>query len=334
MKEPLGKGTWEIDLTHFPRPATPLAAHIYRTAFAEGFRRGTERAGALVDHVAYEVVDGWMYQQPVLVGAPRGAATPPRPIFFVVSRLHPAIRRRARAAQRMFAGELWRDDVARWNSEVKPARIRAHLELLASDVRALDDAALVEHVARCIATFEDSARSHGEFSTPAMLPTGDLIAHVIEWTGEAPNRVLALLASSSPISAGDEPTRAALLDAMRGAPDATRLLELPDPRQALDALASRTDEVGVAARAYFNTVGYRALTGFDVSEPVGMEIPFVLIEGLRAVLGGRAANEVAGAGQLVEIRDRVPAAHRDRFDHLLACARLASAIRDERALFN
>src|SRR5262245_53003189 len=114
MTEPPGKGTWEIDLTHFPRPATPLAMHVYRTAFPEGFRRGTARAGGLLDHLAYHAVDGWMYNQPVLVGAPRGAATPPRPIFFLVSRLHPAIRRRAGAAQRMFAGQLWRHDVARW----------------------------------------------------------------------------------------------------------------------------------------------------------------------------------------------------------------------------
>jgi len=332
--KPPGPGTWELDLTHFPRPATPIAARIYATSFAEGFREGSARYGVLLDYLAYASVDGWMYNQPVVVGAPRGAGTPPKLVFQVLSRVHPAIRARARIAAKTFETRPWRHDVSRWHDEVKPARIRAHGALLAFDVRAGTDAALAAHVAACVETFAESARIHGALTVPSMFPAGDFIAHAMEWTGLTPAQILAALAESSPVSAGREPAREALLGALRAHPDASRELELAsDPRETLESLARRSDDAGVAARAYFDTVGYRALSGYDVSEPYGLEVPFVMVEGLRALMAGRTGGAPSSA-HVTAVRDRVPDAHRDAFDALLEEARAASSIRDERVLFN
>lgn len=329
-----GPGSWEIDLTHFPRPATPIAERIYSTSFRDGFRVGSARYGVLLDHLAYASVDGWMYNQPVVVGAPRGARTPPKLVFQMVARLHPALRARARTAAAVFESKPWRQDVDRWQNEIKPERIRAHSALLACPVRALDDAALVTHALACIAQFAESARIHGAYTVPAMFPAGDLIAHAVEWSGLTPQKILATLASSSPISAGSEPTRDRLLGCLRGDAGALRRVESDgEPRAIVDDLARRTDETGTAARAYFDSVGYRALTGYDVSEPVGMEVPFVIVEGLRAILAGRAATGDASES-IAQVRDRVPAPHRPAFDTMLEEARVAAAIRDERALFN
>jgi len=167
-----------------------------------------------------------------------------------------------------------------------------------------------------------------------MFPAGDLIAHAVEWTGLAPQKILDALAQSSPVSAGREPAREALLGALRVNPDASRELELArDPREVLESLARRTDDAGVAARAYFDTVGYRSLSGYDVTEPYGLEVPFVLVEGLRALLAGRTGAAPSSASATA-VRDRVPDAHRNAFDALIEEARAASSIRDERVLFN
>ena len=329
-----GPGSWEIDLTHFPRPASPIAERIYSTSFPEGFREGSARYGILLDHLAYVSVDGWMYNQPVVVGAPRGARTPPKLLFQLAARLHPQLRARARTAAKVFETMPWRQDVARWQSKIKPARIRAHLALLATPVRDLDDAALVGHARACIALFAESARIHGAYTVPAMFPAGDLIAHAVEWTGLSPQKILGTLASSSPISAGNEPTREWLLARLRSDAGARRTVEGDaEPGAIVEELARRTDETGAAARGYFDAVGHRALTGYDVSEPVGMEVPFVMVEGLRKILGGRGATGDA-RGSIAEVRDQVPDRHRVTFDSLLDEARAASAIRDERALFN
>lgn len=91
-----------------------------------------------------------MYQQPVAFGAPEGAAgPPPKFVLQLLTRLVPKMRRRLATSQKAFEGKLWREDLKRWDDEVKPAAIRAHLALQGVDVATLDDAALAKHVSAC-----------------------------------------------------------------------------------------------------------------------------------------------------------------------------------------
>src|SRR6185295_2173286 len=87
------------------------------------------------------------YIAPRIVGAPRGAkGPPPRLIFKLLTRLHPEIRRRLKTCRTVFDDAPWREDVRRWDHDMKPKALATHLSLQAIDPRSLDDAALARHL--------------------------------------------------------------------------------------------------------------------------------------------------------------------------------------------
>src|SRR5262245_20754071 len=95
---PPGKGAWEFDATHFPAAVPRLQTELYETVFAEGFREGSALYGILLDFLQYRAVDGFLYVQGRPFGAPAGAPTPPRFVFWLLTRLHPGLRARLRDA--------------------------------------------------------------------------------------------------------------------------------------------------------------------------------------------------------------------------------------------
>ncbi len=127
-----GKGPWELETTHGSRPMTRITQRAFLEGFAKGFAEGTAKYGVLLDHMEPAFVQSFLYTQPVAVGAPAGAmGPPPKPILQVVSRIHPEMRRRHRAAAAAIEGKLWRKDLEEWDQVDKPAAIKAHLAIQA-----------------------------------------------------------------------------------------------------------------------------------------------------------------------------------------------------------
>lgn len=334
--EPPGPGTWELDRTHFPRPAAPTTQAIFKLYFSAGMARATARYGLVLDRLAYAPVNGWFYNQVRVVGAPPGAPVPPKLVLQILTRLHPEYRRRAKAARRTFTEHLWREDIERWHREEKPARQQAHLRLLRVPLAQLDDAALVSHIDACLAVYGASTDLHGYLSVPALLAVGDFLVQAQEWTGWTPSQLIAALSRTSPVSAGDEPERRAVLAALRQDAQARQLLDAEEePRTVLDRLCASQSEAGASVRAYLDAIGYRTLNAYDLYEPFALEYPFFLVAGLRALLSApdRSANHELEAVR-TRLRDAVPTAQRSAYDAILAEAEFCSSLRDERVLYN
>ena len=93
--EPPGKGPWELEATHFSRPLARFGQDALCTSFAKGFAEGTARYGVLLSHLRPGLANGFMYSQPVAFAAPEGAmGPPPKPILWLLTRLHPKMRAR------------------------------------------------------------------------------------------------------------------------------------------------------------------------------------------------------------------------------------------------
>ncbi len=138
--EPPGKGPWELESTHGSRPMTRITQAAFLEGFPRGFKEGTARYGVLLDHLEPAFVQSFLYNQPVPVGAPPGAmGPPPKPVLQVLSRLHPEMRRRHKAAAAAIAGKLWRQDLEEWDQVDKPAAIKAHQAIQSVDVASLSD---------------------------------------------------------------------------------------------------------------------------------------------------------------------------------------------------
>ncbi len=314
-----GKGSWELESTHFQRPITRFAAAAFTAGFPRGFAEGTARYGLLLDHVRPAIVNGFIYTQPVMFGVdgPTGPAT------------EAEMQARIATSVRAFEEKLWRKDLEQWDSVDQPAAIAKHRALQDVDPTALSDEELAEHLGRCRDHVEAMWYLHHKYTATAIVPIGDFLAGAQEWTGATAGELLGMLRGTSPISNG---FAAAELDALAQAIDtsesAQQVLRAAAPPDAtLDALAADPD-AGTDTRAYLDAVRFRSI-GYDVGDLTAGEMPELLVEAIRAAVAGAAAAPQDDA-KLVEIKSRVPAEHTVEFEERLGEARLINRLRDER----
>ena len=335
-----GPGSWELDGAHFPRPLFGPLESIFPPAFREGMRDCCTRYGMLLDTLEVRFVHGFPYLQPQIAGVPSGGKPPPRVVMRValalLTRLHPKLRRRMAVAKTVFERKPWREELALWDAQIRPATIASHARLAAIDPATLEDAQLADHLRAVEEHAIRMLRQDHSYNLAVMVPLGDYLAHAHDWTGLAQHELIAPLSGYSPISAGEAEERAALVAALRADAGAQALLGSSAPAVELwRQLADRPGEVGRAARAFQLVFGNGLTHGIDLALPTVNELPGPVLAGLRASLRGttaadprRAANEAAA-----RVRQQVPEAARATFDELLAEARLTYRLRDERHLY-
>jgi len=315
--DPPGPGTWTLDSAHVPRTWSRYQIEVAPLPVADGIRESFRRYGALIDTVQYRPVNGLAY-------------------FTVVPAPESELAARMQRADEVFERKLWREDMARWEQVVKPASISAHLALQAVDPASLGTDELLAHLDQCREHQKRMFRQHHALDCAALLPVGDFMVHVAEWTGRPLGEFLALTRGYAPESAGSLTALDRLVTAIRRSPDGQAAVA-PEisAEDAVERLRSAAGELGAAAAAYLELVGYRLLDSMDAADPYALEVPQVLIEGIRLALrNGTPVSNDASAQEVARLRDLVPAAHRDEFDALLAEARLTSSVRDERGLYS
>ncbi|MGE3148808.1 MAG: PEP-utilizing enzyme [Pseudorhodoplanes sp.] len=336
--EPPRPGAWEIDLTHFPRPATRYGSEFFIKSFMPGFAESTKLYGLLLQGLDYIDVHGFMYSTRRAVGAPESSSKPPsKAIFSLLTKFHPEIRRRLRRSKDVVANRAWIDDLRYWDEEVKPAAIREHLAIQRVSLDALDNAALAQHIAKATVNANNAVYRHGRFSLTAYLPVGDYLAHAIEWTGEPLHVLLEPVKGFSDISNGIAATELAALTAeLRAAPAVWQTLQQCPPAEAIARLRTEPGRLGDAARAWVEAVGYHIVTGYDLCDYTALEMPEMLIGSIKATLKSSPQSSASPDGEatLARLRDKVPDVRRVLFVRLLADARETYRLREERDHFN
>src|SRR3954471_23773670 len=246
-----GPGGWELEQTHFGKPATRYASTLVSDPVAKGFGEGTRRYGLLLDTLRFRFVNDFCYVKFIGVGAPDSASgPPPRAILVLMMLLHPEIRRRIAAAPHVFAKKLWREDLRRWDEEVKPDSIARNRGIQDTPVTTLGDAEFLAYLDVVRVNADEMIYRHHMFTIPCSFPVGHFVSQVQRWTGLPSGEVLGTLKGAAPISRGVganaiECLRAALAesgitaDGVRGRP----------AQQVLDDLRSKSG-VGEALQAY------------------------------------------------------------------------------------
>ena len=311
-----GPGFWELDPVHFPRPAT----RYWMKTQPETFKRGTAEMsrfyGLLLGSLDMAYVNGFAYK--ALLPAP-----------------HEEMPQRFARAEEVFRGKLWRDQVNEWNGTVKPASIRAHREVQSVDPDSLSGDALIAYLTRCHDHHSAMLSQHMRFTGAAIIPTGDFLAHVGDWTGLPASDLLGLMRGTSPTSAGASGELERLIAAIREDSAAQKQLAAEgDPGQVLNSLRAMPGATGAAASAYLDLVGYRLLDGFDISNPCALELPDSLLRAIRAAVAGNASGPSDVQDRIADVRAKVPAQHQAQFDELLGEARFTYPVRDERGVFS
>jgi pyruvate,water dikinase len=329
-----GPGAWELEQTHFAKPATRYVSSLLSDPLAKGFAEGTRRYGLLLDTLRMRFVNDFCYAKFVAVGAPENAAgPPPRPIFMIVTRLHPEIRRRVAAGPDVFEKKLWREDLRRWDGEIKPDSIRRNSELQNVPLAALDDAAFVAYLEKVRDNAVEMVYRHHIFTIACCFPVGHFLSEVQRWTDLPSGEVLGVLKGAAPISRGAwaeplERLRAAVAaegitaESVRGRP----------ARQVLDHLEAHPGIAG-PLETYLDEVAYRLVSGYDISDTYALEMPEMLVN---AIFGAadNTDRQAEFASRRDALRAKVPATRRAQFDELLEEARSIHRLRDERGIYN
>src|SRR5262249_12752872 len=221
-------------------------------------------------------------------------------------------------AEEVMAAKLWREQLGEWDETSKPNAIAKHKELQSVDPDALSDDQLADHLARCRDHHSAMITQHMRHTAAAVVPTGDFLAHVGEWTGLPPADLLDLMRGASPVSSGASAELERLIAAIKKDPRARGLLASKDePARLLGALCALDGEAGPAMSAYLELVGERLLDGFDISEPRAIELPDALLKAIRAAVEGRSSKASEVEQRIAEVRAKVPEEHRAEFDELL-----------------
>jgi len=314
--EPPGPGSWEQDPVHFPRPLTRYFQETHPPAFEKGTGDFARYYGMLIGGLRMRYVKGFGYKQVL-----------PTPDAEIPQRLQ--------RAERVFARKIWREQLRDWDENCKPSTIAMHRELQAVDPDTLSDAELAAYLTRCRDHHSAMLAQHMRFTASAVLPTGDFLAHVGEWTGTPASELLGLMRGSAEVSAGGSAEMERLKKAFADGSSSRKMLESDgDPAQVLARLRSLGGEAGAAVSAYLDLVGNRLIDGFDIAEPTAIELPDALLRAMRVAISGdsRAASEVDT--RISEVRALVPEVHQDEFDEMLGEARLTYRLRDERGVYS
>ena len=313
--EPPGPGSWELDAVHFPRPVTRYWTETHPEPFRRGFSEFPRFYGMLFEGMQFEYVNGFAYSNM-------------RPLA------EEEIPGRIARAEEVFERKLWREQLRDWDETCKPNSIRAHRELQSVDPDELDDAELVAYLVRCRDHHAEMMFQHMRFTGAAMLPVGDLLANVGDWTDSSPADLLSMMRGSAPVSAGASGELERLIAAVKQDSDARDLLHSDaEPGEVLDRIRALNTPAGEAVSAYLDLVGYRLLDGFDISGRYALELPDALIRAIRAHVD-RGPEESDVEDRVAEVRGKVPTEHQEQFDELLEEARLTYRIRDERGVFS
>lgn len=331
-------GLWEKDGSHFPRPLTPLLQELFPEGFVKGIRGGTACYGLLLDHLEPAFINGFFYMKMMIVGAPPDAkGPPPEAVFRQVCAEHPETRARLRTAATVLQAKPWRDHIRNWDTVLKPRSTEAHLSLQSRDPKSMSDAELVTHLERCIENYRAMIYQHHVYTVSCLMPVGDFIGCVQEWTNLPASEITQALRGSTPISVGVTDEYLAALDAIAADEKARSILNASESAsEVLRQLRALPGKTGNAISAYLDLVSHRVVGGFDISCLTAIETPEVLLKSLQSAPSQEhAAAAERGVRELTaKIRAAVPEQHRALFDELLQEARAVNRLRDERSYWS
>lgn len=317
--EPPGGGWWEHETVH-TRGAVPVAfQELFPAAMRAGMQAVTAAYGLPISHIEIAFVGHHCYGRPVPVGAPppkvgRVSSAPPPTVLRALARLHPELRRRRRAAAAALWEHRWEADRARWEAEIRPARLATDRTLQAVDVAELTGAGLADHLEACIENAAAGTREHFELLGAYNVPVGRFVGRCRSW-GIDDRDALDLLGGCSPGSS--------VLPALQAVAAACAAVGAEPTSFA--AIRSASPDAAAALDALLAEHGCRVVDDYTPRGATLAEVPGLVLGSLRRA----PAVLVRPTPDASVVRDQVPVADRSAFDALLDGARAAAGVRDD-----
>jgi pyruvate,water dikinase len=338
-------GAWQRDEFHeMTAPISEFGLLMGQEQVIRSFRRVFAELGIMIDRAEARRIGGWLYTRMVPVGAPdaKPGRTAPRPpprwLLFLILRLHPEARRRARAARATLAERRPEAVIRQWNTEWAPAHRRETDRALELDLRLLDDDELVEELDRRIEYIGHPA--HVAVAMAYIVALYELTLSCRDLLDWDTRQTLSLLEGLSTTSTAPGFAIAGLATQAEASPNVMVLLDAIDASTPA-RLADADPSFAAAFEEHLREFGHRLLR-YDVVESTLAETPHLLLalvaEQVRSDFSAedarRAADErrnAAVARARAALSARSPM-ERERFESALARASEAYPAWEERTL--
>lgn len=325
----LGCGTWMKDSAHLSEPLTPFGASVYVDALAGGMRAAFAEFGLLIEGLDTVVRGGELYGRPRPVGAPPGATgTPPAFLIGLLSRLHPALRARMKAARQSIASGTLESLPRQWIEEHRDAYQSEADRFLADDLDALDDEALLDHLARVREMLQRGQVLHFRLFIPYVVALHELVEGCRTLLSWDQTQAMGLLTGLSVASSA--PTRA-LQGLARAAAASPEIRDSLEHMEGIASLEAIDPAFARAFRAFEHRHGWRTLA-YDSGAPTLAERPRLLARLVVDRLEEEQRDPHALRAQAENEARAALAARPDdlrSFERLLAAAQLNYPLRED-----
>jgi len=292
---------------------------LIELALPSGMSEGFELVGAPLKTIDVGFVNGRMYQRLTpLVGGGRDLPTPPKGVLWLMTRLHPAFRKRAKQSVRAIDERFWLQEFARWEGEWKPKLNATNRRLGGVDATSLSDADLAAHLNTVWQHVEWAGSLHFRLHTSDLAPIGRLLLAAGNW-GLDQRQVMTTLAGASPATSAPIRALSAIADELSRV--GVKPASLSDVREASAVAAELLDE-------YLSEFGSRVTTGYDIRDRTLRELPEVI---LASIQHSRSVESpvIVGDQAFGALLEQVDESNRAEFTDLVEEARTLYGLRDE-----
>ena len=324
------KGSWQKDAGHFAEPLSPFGASTQFHGANQFIADAIATWGLLPDSMQFRVIG----HEPYIHVEPDdgGKNPPPWWLLGLVVRIVPSLRRKLRAAAAAVNGGYLETVPARWASEDRP-RLRREIEqYAATDLVALDDAALFLHLEELKAFYTRCLQLHFTLAIPNAVGLYELAVTCEELLGWDLRRTMGLLQGLSNASTAsiDELAALARRASLRSE---TRQLLLARTPDLLTRLNDIDPPVARELREYLKFWGLRPI-GPEAGCPTVAEQPQLVADSIADLLSDDGQGDRSGARRALaeEARGQLTGPARQRFDAALAYAERVYPLREDNVL--
>jgi pyruvate,water dikinase len=313
-----GPGRWALDRSHFPGGTTPISQWLIESAMAPGFRTVFAELGVPADALEARFVNGFMYTRLRPLVRPDHPSTklPPTMVLRVATRVHPAFRKRERAASIAFRTRPWVAVANRWATEIKPALTARNHQLQSVEVATLDDDALGRRVAELLEHCRANAELHFWLHGHDLGPIARYLYACQGW-GIAPEDAIPALSGASPSTSAPVRQLARLRALITGSGAVPA---------SLDEVRAISPEVAAALNEYLADRGMLIVTSYDIDGLTLEELPGAV---MASILGAVEPAELDHDSIAAALRARVPESAQAQLDEVLGDARGVMDMRDD-----
>ncbi len=295
-------GFWQREASHYPKPVTPLGASLTLGAFNQAWPKIFAEFGLLLDALELREIGGYVYQRakPFGVSESDAGKLPPKPLVWLLLRLHPAFRRRTARCKETVRERLDRGLIERWYEEWRPRLITDIDRYRRIDMTSLSDEELASHLSELRKWSLGAAEIHFRLAVAFMFPIALLAFFCRDHLGYDDGQTVALLSGLSDASSEPALELAKLADLIRADSVLTEAVLTARAEEVPGLLAQRPGETAKKFDDYLYRYGCRALR-YEVVEQCLSERP-ELVASLLQDQVRESTNLEAEAERLASVR--------------------------------